>query len=327
MSQTENSEEIYYHYTSVPAFYNIIASKSLWLTSLKTSNDKTELFYEYKFFEEDFKKAVEKLKPQYQSTLLNTLELEKDILLELENFQSQPFGLSFTTEADNLLHWSMYGDNSKGIALAISKNEFINAVFDKEKFTYALFSLPWTEVRYTDEERQNCIYTIINNSLSIYEQQYLKFNNPFSFYPIPFTIDLARSFIRLTFHILKKFCKNKKFKDEKEARIFWEQSFEKYYEIIFSYNRNSVQEYRLLIEECNKIKKYCKLPDEEEFHVFGNVIKPYLPLDLSYCWNSKLIPKIIIGPFCPQNDKNLQLFLNKHELHKTEIIKSEVPLR
>ena len=49
--QTERiPAEIYYHYTSLEALYNIVSSKTFWLTSLKTSNDKKELYYKPEFF-------------------------------------------------------------------------------------------------------------------------------------------------------------------------------------------------------------------------------------------------------------------------------------
>lgn len=48
----------YYHYTSLNAFYNIITSKSFWLTSLRSSNDALELFYDINQFRSDFSQVI-----------------------------------------------------------------------------------------------------------------------------------------------------------------------------------------------------------------------------------------------------------------------------
>lgn len=319
MSQIENSDEIYYHYTSIHAFYNIISSKSLWLTSLKTSNDKEELFYNYQLYKEDCQKVIPHFNPQYQKVLLDILELEKERFLEIENFKSHPFGLSFTNQADNLAHWSLYANNQKGITLGISKKEFMNSVYNKEKLEYSLMSLPWMKVCYTHEERQQCIYTMIKNSLTLYER-YLSRGNPFNH-------DIAASFVYLPFHMLKKFCKNEKFKVEEESRIFWEQSYLEYYKIIFKYNGELHPLYKTFIEECENIRTKCQISESENFQIFGETIKPYLSLNLSSCWNSSLIKEVIIGPKCPQHEENLRLFLDNHGLTETEIKVSKIPLR
>ena len=47
-------EETYYHYTTLEALYNIVKNKTFWLTSLKSSNDKKELYYKASDFLEDF---------------------------------------------------------------------------------------------------------------------------------------------------------------------------------------------------------------------------------------------------------------------------------
>ena len=44
--QTEGvPAQIYYHYTSLDALYAIVQSRTFRLMSLKSSNDRTELFY------------------------------------------------------------------------------------------------------------------------------------------------------------------------------------------------------------------------------------------------------------------------------------------
>ena len=37
-----DEQNIYYHYTSVEALYNIVKTRTFWLVNSKSSNDKTE---------------------------------------------------------------------------------------------------------------------------------------------------------------------------------------------------------------------------------------------------------------------------------------------
>ncbi len=45
-------DELYYHYTSIAAFKNIVESKSLWLTKANFLNDRTEIVNGISFIKE-----------------------------------------------------------------------------------------------------------------------------------------------------------------------------------------------------------------------------------------------------------------------------------
>lgn len=40
MMTDKTNEEVFYHYTSLKGLYEIVISRSLWLTSLNATNDK-----------------------------------------------------------------------------------------------------------------------------------------------------------------------------------------------------------------------------------------------------------------------------------------------
>lgn len=40
-----DGQNIFYHYTSINSLYNIIMSRELWLTNLKSSNDNRKILY------------------------------------------------------------------------------------------------------------------------------------------------------------------------------------------------------------------------------------------------------------------------------------------
>lgn len=50
-------------------------------------------------------------------------------------------------------------------------------------------------------------------------------------------------------------------------------------------------------------------------------------MSLQNIWSSKLIPQVILGPKCIQDNEELQGFLKYHGLTGTKIVKSEIPLR
>lgn len=74
MDYFENIEkilmEVYYHYSSLEALYSIVTSKTFRLTSLKSSNDRKELYYKPEEFLKDFNKICENEKDENKKSVL-----------------------------------------------------------------------------------------------------------------------------------------------------------------------------------------------------------------------------------------------------------------
>ena len=55
-------DNVVYHYCSINALYNILKSRSLWLTALDSSNDKLELQLAKKILDNSLAQLIEKEK-------------------------------------------------------------------------------------------------------------------------------------------------------------------------------------------------------------------------------------------------------------------------
>ena len=78
--------QIYYHYTTLDALYNVVTSKAFRLTSLKSSNDKSELFYKPEQFLVDFQEIIDieikKNEKNYLKLAKKSIEQNKDKFLQ-----------------------------------------------------------------------------------------------------------------------------------------------------------------------------------------------------------------------------------------------------
>lgn len=325
MSQTENSEEIYYHYTSVPAFYNIIASKSLWLTSLKTSNDKTELYYQLSDFDvtlkcindnfpEEFKESFyDKFKLIYQSYHNNK---EKVINLN-SSISSEPYGICFTSLKDSLAHWSLYGDNMQGVCICFSYNAFLN-LYDSP--TYSNIIINSNEILYHHDDIIKLIVLHLSLFYSFFENNTINLTQ--------FLKDNGWILCVNTLLFIKNFIKKEQFSVEKESRLFYDGLIMNRIKLLLSSSNLNTTSLLTNFQYLNNIvETSTKLNSLTSYNVFHNQIRAYQSMSLQNIWSSKLIPQVILGPKCVQDTDELQGFLKSHGLTDTRIAKSEIPLR
>lgn len=103
-----------YHYTTIPALFEIIKSRSLLLTSLQNMNDTEEGGYSPSKFLEDFN-AVETSDNTNSKLLFDflrtTISEHKETFVELCKLPTEPYSLSFSIKQDNLSHWERYADD------------------------------------------------------------------------------------------------------------------------------------------------------------------------------------------------------------------------
>ncbi len=109
------------HYTSEAALKSIIESECLWFGSLATMNDPMELMHGIKFIEEvlfDAAEGLELLAKEFVRLMLAELD-------ELVDRYSSVFVLSLTGVEPKLLHWRLYGDDGRGVALEFDKEHLL----------------------------------------------------------------------------------------------------------------------------------------------------------------------------------------------------------
>ena len=75
------SNEIFYHYCSADTFCKIIESKSLWFCDIRHMNDREELSYGYKLFENSLKNS--KIPDDIQKMVINAYKQFYDSLVLL----------------------------------------------------------------------------------------------------------------------------------------------------------------------------------------------------------------------------------------------------
>lgn len=107
--ETENvPKDVYYHYTSLDALYSIVKSHTFRMMSLRSSNDRNELFYKPETFISDISRICDATEDEIAKKcyrlMQRSLEAHRHSLLrELKN-RNQPYALCLSTKKDNLTH-------------------------------------------------------------------------------------------------------------------------------------------------------------------------------------------------------------------------------
>lgn len=89
--------KVYYHYTSLDALYSIVQSHTFRLMSLKSSNDKMELYYTPQLFLTDLKRIYEEEQNEntkaYYKIVLDSAEKHKSEFFNYFKKKPQPYAL------------------------------------------------------------------------------------------------------------------------------------------------------------------------------------------------------------------------------------------
>ena len=146
-----DGQNIFYHYTSINSLYNIIMSRELWLTNLKSSNDKSERYYTVNHMLKDMDEIINNSTDdnfkQYLSLLKKSFETH---MPDLKNYlkKSDGYSLSLTDKKDNLSHWERYASSYSGVCIGINMDK-LNVNFKD----YSHFSITELEkILYSDAE-------------------------------------------------------------------------------------------------------------------------------------------------------------------------------
>lgn len=320
--------EIYYHYTSLDALFNIIKNQSLRLTNLSSSNDLKELSYDYKKFIKDIEKLIEEetndkkkkiLELYLQSINENICDFKKRC-----NSKQDIYALCLTTKRDNLTHWDRYANNCKGVCIAINMSAFDvyakrmnNMIFGKNLISHG-------RVLYESSQRRK----IIKNQIFGYLNYLLQDSKLSEWINLSILKNNAYKYCIPIYFGNRIFSKNASFVDEDEIRMYYqENTIKESIELLNSMKneisnllyRNTKKSYLEMIENYN-LKKI-----NYDLSRYG--IRSYIDLTLKEIWGSGLITEIILGPLCIQNKKELKKFINEFGLKGTKITVSNVPIR
>ena len=320
-------KNIIFHYCSVEAFHSIITSKSFWLFSLSSSNDLKEMT--------EAKKVIYKILSEEKYKNINKPDIHKH----------EFYSLSCTSKKDNAFHFCKYADNERGVCLGID-----TAIF--KKYFNRNLPLDWhddylsfEEVIYDDKQGETAIRNNLEQRLLNIEQprkeknklrkalwneipeqlkNELKEQIPtdmlFHFEPILKTInykdesEVRLLFNRNQFQLRKEKYKGnfnannpiiKKFRDAPSRRNFENAKVNgKGVEALFAYA------YDILIKSAEKMK----FNDLPKFRVVSGVIRKHIELNMEYIWDKQPIKKVILGPNCKTDIKEINEFLKANKI-------------
>lgn len=325
----EIKSEIYYHYTSLGALYEIVCSHTFRLMSLKSSNDRSELYYSFQDFEDDLKRIVNNLaesaEKEYCAIVMRGyVKHQKEISEELRK-KPLPYSLCLAKKRDNLTHWDRYADHCRGVciafnvaALEVYYRRMSLSVFGRSYFTV-------DSALYTQEDIDVEIRKAFSQSCQELENICNKYGNSLT---AEFVEDRAYLFLLAAYYSIRNFAKKSCFVDEDEVRLYHDaNSYKDTLRLLDSLKGDIEEElYQNIRKHFMEIGQQMDI-FKERFAWTGSGIRSYRNLCLNEIWGSGVIPEIIIGPQCVQNRRELERFLKQNGLQGTKISVSKVPIR
>jgi len=314
-------DDLVYHYCSSQSLFEIIRSKELWLTSLNSTNDETELSYGKKILNNLIIEMIEEATDQeFKNYLIDLLRPPADKISQSYHHFIEYFGMSFVCKKDNLTHWGNYGCAGTGFCFSLNLEKLDSYI----NYDLSFDKLDHEDLIY-DEKKQKGI--IKDRLLDLYNNAKRDRTRDKGSASIAYTILLD----------LRPYFKNNCFCDEKEHRLilreepfdYSEYSSHRYNQYISE--KENGNEFKEVINQFVKLYEFQQklkiLPEQRKYGIIKNEIRSYYSLNLEKIWNSELIPEIVIGPKCLQNERELYSFLRDNGLKNTKIIRSAVPTR
>lgn len=318
-----NGQNIFYHYTSINSLYNIITSRELWLTNLKSSNDKSERYYTVNHMMKDMEQIIGSTTDDNFKQYLTFLQ--KSFTTHLPKLtkylkKSDGYSLSLTDKKDNLSHWERYAAGYSGVCIGLNMDK-LNVNFEN----YSHFSITELEkILYSDAEILSKLSHICSKFYTLFEEQVRTYNEPFQKY-----IE-QHGFIVLiiAYNKLMNFAKNSYFADEHEFRLLFYPKTLMMKKDFLSMSRDIIvpETFKPLHDKFQASLKNTAI-EQTHFSVFKNEIRSFHKLCLAHVWDSELIPEITLGAMCRQNKQELSHFLKAQGLKSTKITISKIPIR
>ena len=301
-TQVKQENKLVYHYTSLKVLYEIIKNKSLWLTSLSSTNDKKELEHGKNLF-----------KDILATTSMGTDNDDFITALKVKsNFSKIDFyGVSFAKKGDSLTHWDRYAEQCTGISIAFNLIK-IDTLFDND---YKAFI--HSRIAY----KKDAIFKSISPNIEIFKHLYNDRAKKDITKDMILNVFLNMALLFCTFYKCEDFI------DEDEYRfVFTPSNWDLREKVIQSASKYNVEIVEKMRMAYSRLGLDAEAPKYAAFH---DSIRSYYELKLGdpELWSSKLIPEIYLGPKCYQIKSELESFLKANGLEDTEVKLSEIELR
>lgn len=320
--------QVVYHYTSLEALYSIVTNRSFRLTSLKSSNDATELFYKPETFicnlENIIANETDELTKQYLFLIKNSVDKHKDEFFKECRRKSFPYALCLSKKRDNLTHWDRYANSCTGVCIGFNVSA-LNVLMQRLAITsFGVGVYDVGDTLYASE----CKDRLIKKSLLSIINEIVKQDKM----SIDETINLLRDngyiYAIGAYRQISKFVKDQSFVDEDEVRLFHDSASVDDTVRLLNLMKEEIHPelYVNLIKHFNKFVSSLKI-ENEKYYVSTRGIRCYKNLCLSDVWGEGTIPEIILGPMCSQSKEELKRFLKANGLGRTKVLVSDVPIR
>lgn len=202
-----------YHYCSLQTFYNIVKSRSFWLTDISKSNDSQEL----KWIKGKCKDYISKAWLEYAKAVIkkgdfgkNNFDRYYELQSNLDDFYDfdteRCWAFCLTERPDHLGQWRGYADDGKGIAIGF-KSSYFNRLYKEGVVEDPLeCNVSFDVIQYKEKEIEELFYetgklSTINDQMNSDEVIGI----------------LKYSVVRAL--LLAPFYKSEKFSEEKEWRF------------------------------------------------------------------------------------------------------------
>lgn len=311
----EQKKNIFYHYTSISALYEIIKNKTLLLSGVQSLNEKEEASYSVEDFEKDFKTLYESKKYDFINYLYENAFLPKKAdFEELAKPDIDPFVFSVSERRDNLAHWDRYADVRRGVCIGIDISKLLQIPFVDMSFVQI------SQILYNEKQRLDYLIRSIKDRVFSKPRIQIVPEIPMDL----FYRDMGYTLISDCYRQMKYFVKKDVWEDEGEIRIAYEDTLAKDTFSKIPHLQDVYKDFQF--PDMNLVFKQSGL-DVLEFKLINNKIRPCRFLDISSIWNVGLITEVMLGPKCEQSKKDLELFLSSNELKDVNVTESRIKIR
>lgn len=325
------SPEIYYHYTTLDALYEIVSSKTFRLTGIKLTDSRRESFYKPEQFLADLEAVMEREtkdanKRNYFRLIKDSVEQNRDKFLRQCRTRRFLYALCLSEKKDGIAYWERYAANCTGVCIGFNVANLKACLQRSEPWGLGDGLYDVGKAICPDEDRETYIR---NGLLRFYDCLYEKGGKNTGQKNLE---DLIRSngyaYATGTYLQLVKFADKDSFLDEYEVRLYQDSAYIK--SMLHLIER---MEAGMEAVEYHTLKKYFteatknRKPEEEQFCVTKNGIRGYKELCLEEIWGAGTISEIILGPLCVQSSSELKRFLKANGLEGTKVSVSKVLMR
>lgn len=144
-----------FHYCNKQGFDGIIKSNSLWLSTLRKTNDELEIIYLYQLFKTYIRTQNFNLQDQ--------IDIFKLDMLYKSNLQNA-FSTSFTILKDISWQWNEYGDKNKGFVIGFSTKK-LTTEYNLPERTLFVKSPSLLKVDYNEKSHKKILKSTINKCI------------------------------------------------------------------------------------------------------------------------------------------------------------------